>query len=393
METADSPVLKSVLAAAKVRGEELLPLLQAWCAINSFTANVAGVNAVGDRLADALDLPGLSQARRFGRRVGDHLFWSTPAWNNADPKERVLLIGHHDTVFPPDTFEIWEHEGDRISAPGVLDMKGGLAVCRTVLAALSDVGVLATLPVGFVSVGDEETSSLDSAEYLREIAAGAGCALVFESGRAHDQIITRRKGTGRVVVEVTGKAAHAGNNLADGINAIIALARVVDRLAELGDPATGVTINVGTIRGGESVNTVPAQAEAVADFRFERAEDGRALFAAAERIAAEVAARSGAQIVIKGGIRRPPLERTEASVALFQAYAACATVAGLGAAECPLLGGGSDASTVAAIGVPAIDGLGPRGTGFHTHDEQIVVSSLAPKVEALVRFLLRTTVT
>ena len=379
--------LDALLAAARERQAELLPLLRDWCAVNSFTGNIPGVNAVGEALVRALDLRGLHHERQPGNGVGDHHFWCTPAFRTAPPARRVMLLGHHDTVFPPGTFEAWEETPTLIRAPGVLDMKGGLAVIRTALAALADLGTLADVPVGFASVADEETSSLDSAPWLRSLAAGAGAALVFESGRAEDAIITRRKGTGRIGLTVSGRAAHAGNNLADGINAIVALARVIDRLAELGVPERGVTLNVGTIRGGESVNTVPAHAEAVVDFRVERAEDARALLAQVDAIATEVAVRTGAVISVGGGLRRPPLERTEASAALRQAYADCAGAAGLGNGEAALLGGGSDANTVSAIGVPAIDGLGPRGKGFHTHDECIEPSTLGPKVEALLRFL------
>ena len=102
-----------------------------------------------------------------------------------------------------------------------------------------------------------------------------------------------------------------------------------------------------------------------------------------------IAGETGATFEFIGGIRRPPLSRTDASVALYEAYAECARAAGLGDGECPLIGGGSDANMVSAVGVPAIDGLGPRGRGFHTHDEYIEVSTLAQRIEALVRYLLR----
>jgi glutamate carboxypeptidase len=93
------------------------------------------------------------------------------------------------------------------------------------------------------------------------------------------------------------------------------------------------------------------------------------------------------RFAITGGVRRPPLERSDASLALYRRYAACAQAAGLGGGECPLVGGGSDANTLSAIGVPAIDGLGPRGRGFHTHDEYIEISTLPLRTAALVRLL------
>jgi glutamate carboxypeptidase len=162
----------------------------------------------------------------------------------------------------------------------------------------------------------------------------------------------------------------------------------VDRAQALTDDQVGTTVNVGVFRGGSSANTVPASAECIIDFRFVHAAGGEAVVAGLHQAAAEIGRDTGATLSVDGGIRRPPLERTEASVALYQAYATCARAAGLGDGECPLIGGGSDANTASAAGVPAIDGLGPRGRGFHTHDEHIEISSLPLRVEALIRYLL-----
>lgn len=382
-----SDLLAKALEAARGREAELLPKLRRWVTTNSFSGNTDGVNCMGELLLKDFDLPELSVERRAGVDVGDHLFWRTAAWDQ-QPERRILLVGHHDTVFPPGTFEVWEHEGDRLRGPGVLDMKGGVAILHHALQSLSDAGALADIAVGFVCVGDEEIGSADSRPWVESIAEGASCALVFEAGRAEDVIITQRKGTGRFHVRVTGKAAHAGNYHADGVNSIWALAQFIDQAQRFTDYERGVTVNVGTIEGGSSANTVPAQASCMVDFRFVTLDDGQALVGRFDKLAREVAEATSARFQLDGGIRRSPLERTDASVAVYRHYAACAKQAGLGDGECDLLGGGSDASTVSAIGVPAIDGLGPRGFGFHTHDEYIEVSSLMLRVDALLRFLL-----
>lgn len=379
-------LVEPALAAADRRSAELLPILRRWVEVNSYTGNVDGCNRVADLMLEDFTLPGLTSERIAGRGVGDHLVWRTAAWT-ARPDRRLVLIGHHDTVFPPGTFETWELGGERLRGPGVLDMKGGLATIRTALAALADVGALADLPLAVVSVADEETGSSDSRTHLEVVAAGARAALVFESGRTTDALVTRRKGTGKVTIQVTGKAAHAGNALKDGVNAIWALARFVDGAQRLTDWDRGVTVNVGLIEGGTSANTVPERARAVLDFRYVHGADGVALMAAFERLAQTIAADLGARIALEGGIRRAPLERTDASLALLHRYEACALAEGLAGGEAPLQGGGSDANTVSAIGVPAIDALGPRGKGFHTHDEYIELPTLAQRTRALVRFL------
>ncbi len=380
-------MLQQALDAAERRGGELLPLLRALVEINSFSSNLAGVEAVGARLAEAFDLPGLTLDRRAGGDgIGTHLAWHTPAWAAGAPG-RTLLVGHHDTVFPPGTFEVWDQQGDRLRGPGVLDMKGGLMVVRTALAGLADAGRLADLPLCVVSVADEEIGSVDSRSVLEELGRGAAAALVFEAGRADDAVVTARKGTGRFSVRTHGRAAHAGNDLAAGRSAIRALARFVDQVEALTDFGKGLTVNVGLFQGGSSANTVPAEASCEIDFRCVRVRDGEDLIRAVDLLARDIGAATEVRFAITGGMRRPPLERSDASVALYRRYAACAQAAGLGGGECPLVGGGSDANTLSAIGVPAIDGLGPRGRGFHTHDEYIEISTLPLRVAALVRLL------
>lgn len=383
---ASSTTLESALAAVRSREAEMLALAKSWVEINSFTANIDGVNRVGAMLREAFAIPALSCTRiPGGDSFGEHLVWRTPA---AATKPPILLVGHHDTVFPPGHFEGWREDGGRAIGPGALDMKGGLAVIRTALAALADAGALADLPIAVVCVSDEEVGSPTSAPHLRELAKGAACALVFESGRANDMIITRRKGVGAMTVTMHGKAAHAGNNHADGANALWALAKFIDAAQQLTDYARGCTVNVGVANGGTSKNTVAETAQCMLDMRYETVADAHALEDSL-RTAAEAAARlvPGTRVDVTGGANRLPLERTPASAALRDEYAACARASGLGDGEAPLLGGGSDANTVAPLGVPAIDGLGPRGAGFHTTNEYVELATFVPKAEALVRFL------
>jgi glutamate carboxypeptidase len=373
--------LEGALAQVRSRGVEMLALTRSWVEINSFTQNLEGVNRVGAMLCDAFALPSLTCSVIPADGYGDHMIWRTAA-----PGAPILLVGHHDTVFPPGHFEGWREDGNRATGPGALDMKGGLAIIRTALAALEDVGALAELPLRIVCVSDEEVGSPTSAVHLREVAQGAACALVFESGRAGDAIITRRKGVGAMTVVAHGKAAHAGNNHKDGANAIWALSRFVVAAQQLTDYARGITVNVGEFHGGTSKNTVPERAECKLDLRYETVADAEALVASL-RAAADAAASPGVRLEVSGGANRLPLERTPASAALRDEYAACARASGLGDGEAALLGGGSDANTVAPLGVPAIDGLGPRGAGFHTTTEYVELDTFVPKCEALVRFL------
>ncbi len=347
---------------------------------SSHTLDARGCDAAADVLAAAVSL----RCRRVpAERHGAHLFFDgdRPATDGG-----VLLVGHHDTVFSRDEFAGYTADGGVARGPGVLDMKGGLVVIAFALRALATSGLVAGRAITFASVSDEEVGSPESAPHLAAAAAGARAALVFEAGRDGDAIITARKGTVAITARATGRAAHAGLAHHLGASAIRAMARFVEGAEALTDAPRGVTVNVGTIRGGTSKNTVPAQCEAGLDARFVDPADGPTLVARL-RAVAESSALPGTALALDGGVARAPLARTDASVALLRRYAAAQREAGLGEAEAPLQGGGSDASTTAAAGVPSIDGLGPRGSGFHTRDERVELASLRPKCAALVRFL------
>ncbi len=376
--------LNTLIAALHGKIATMHELTRAWVNVNSFSKNQLGVNACGALIAEAFRMPGLSlHVERGAAGCGDHLFWATPT---ADREAPVLIVGHHDTVFPPGVFDAYEVVGGRGRGPGCFDMKGGLALIWGVLSALSEAGMLSELPLVLASVADEEVGSLDSAQHLEKLASRASCGLVFESGRLFDRIVTQRRGVGSLRVVVTGRAAHAGNAHADGANAIWSLSRFIDAAQGYTDYQRGVTVNVGLVHGGTSANTVPQTAEATVDLRFETPADGDALIEHL-RERAIACALPGTRIEVQDGIKRPPMEKTPASEQLYREYADCQLAAGLDAGEQPRVGGGGDGNTIASVGVPTIDGLGPRGGGFHTLEEFVELDSFGPKAEALLRFL------
>lgn len=365
---------------------ELEEALAALVNINSFTDNVEGGNRVGELLREAFAIEGLEAAAVPSQRYASHRVFRSKG--RADGKV-VGLIGHLDTVFPPGVFEGYRVDGELRRGPGVLDMKGGLVVVAWALKALAANGGLARLPpLRVIIVSDEEVGSFEGAPIIRTELAGAQAALVFESGRANDAIVTSRKGTGNLDVTARGKAAHAGNNHRDGANAVWALSRFIDKAQGLTDYARGVTVNVGKISGGQGKNTVPDHATAELDLRFVTRADAEWLVKKLFDVAAEAGASvPGTSLTCVGGANRLPMERTEANVKLFEAYAVHAKTFGLAASESPRVGGGSDACTTSAMGIASIDALGPRGKGFHTTDEHIEVKTLVPRAQALAELL------
>jgi glutamate carboxypeptidase len=378
-----------LLEAVQRREARMVEHTRRWVEVNSFTGNVEGVNRVGALLAEDFALKSLAHTViEGGPGFGDHHAFKTSLARDLGARP-IVLVGHHDTVFPPGTFEGFLEKGDgRAIGPGVFDMKGGLAVILGALEALEELDLLARLPLVVVSVADEEVGSPSSTAHLRELARDAQCALVFEPGREGDAIVTRRKGVGAMACTFHGKAAHSGNRYSEGVNAIWAAAQFVDAAQHLTDLEHGTTVNTGLIRGGTSKNTVPAQCEVTLDLRYETVHAASTLLAALDAAARASAEKVGGRVDIAGGSGRLPLERSEASLALKDEYAAWARAVGLGDAEAPLMGGGSDANTIAPLGVPVIDGLGPRGSGFHTLQETLELTSLVPKAQALASFLL-----
>lgn len=364
------------------QGPAMEAALEALVCVNSYTGNAAGGREVAAQLDALFALPGCSREVVTSRRFADHRVYRTSGHGGAP----VALIGHLDTVFPPGTFEGYRVDGALRRGPGVLDMKGGLVVIAWALKALSSTRGLGSIaPLRIIIVSDEEVGSPEGAVVIREATQGCSAALVFESGRTNDAIVTRRKGTGTVTARAHGKAAHAGLAYWEGANAIHALSQFVDRAQRLSSRAEDVTVNVGLISGGTAKNTVPALAEATLDLRFPTAQSRQALTAALERAATSTIDGTRLELSFDGG--RAPMEKVPGTDELVARYSACACRQALGGDEAPLQGGGSDGNTTASLGIPTIDGLGPRGAHYHTPDEYIEAATLPARAAALVELL------
>ena len=238
-------------------------------------------------------------------------------------------------------------------------------------------------------VCDEEVGSPEGQAILRRELEGAACALVLEAGRAGRPRSSRRaRARASVKVTARGKAAHAGNAHDKGANAIWALARFVDRAAgahRLRARRDGQRRH--DQRRAEQEHRARSRRGAL-DFRFVSVADGEATVAALRAAAAEAAASvPGTSLAVEGGPLAHAARAHRRERRALPRVRRPARAVGLGDGESPLLGGGSDASTTASMGIPCIDGLGPRGSGFHTKEELIEVATLVPKAEAMAAFI------
>lgn len=375
-----------------------VPLLQRLVEQPSFTTAKADVEAAAAIVDDAALEVGLviERVRDPKGEYADHRIYRTPV--TRELASSLALVGHVDTVFPRSLgFLAFTREDDIARGPGVLDMKSGLTAILGGIAALRDVlGARAdALPLRFVCNTDEEVGSPSSEPIFRGLASRLSAALVFEAGRDGDRIVTTRKGGGMFELVVHGKAAHAGNDHASGVNAIHALALLVPRIEALTDYARGVTVNVGVIAGGTSKNTVPARASVLVDTRFDTLVDAERTIAALRGIAAipfrprdwAPAKLRAVTATLGGAMTRPPMEADEDTQLLRRRYEVHAAAVGLGVGEAPRQGGGSDGNLLAVQRVPTIDGLGPHGKFFHDVQEWSSLASLRKKTQALACFL------
>ena len=332
-----------------------------------------GVRAVNDRVA--FELEELGADVRF--LDGDHLQAELDGAG-----EPLLLLGHADTVWPVGTLAEmpFRVDGDRVSGPGVYDMKACLVL---MLEAIRLAGRDRRALRVFVTA-DEEMGSRTARPHLEREAKGCAAALIVEPPGASGNLKTSRKGLGRFRISIAGRPSHAGTSLSDGASAIEELAHQILALHKLNDPERGVSVNVGVVSGGTSENVVAAAAEARVDVRVTRREDVARMEEALRSLEPVVA---GTRLELGGGWTRPPLERSEGSARLFARAREYGRELGLDLAE-ESSGGGSDGNLVGATGVPVLDGLGVEGGGAHAPNEHVLLDSLPVRSELLSRLLI-----
>ena len=300
----------------------------------------------------------------------------------------ILVLGHLDTVWAPGTLKKmpFHIRGGRAYGPGTLDMKGGIVCGLFALDALQALGLKPSSPIVFLLDSDEELSSGHSFRFVHNEAKKSRLVLVLEpAADLKGSLKTARKGVGEFHLVVDGRAAHAGINPRDGINAVTELARQMVKIESFARDRRGVTLNVGVVKGGTRSNVVPAHAEAWVDVRVEQAADGGWI---EKKMRSLHPIHRGAKLLVSGGLSRPPMVRTPQIVSLFHEARSVANELGFKIAEAST-GGGSDGNITASMGLPTLDGLGAVGLGAHAPNEHVVISELPRRVALLAGLLVR----
>jgi glutamate carboxypeptidase len=316
-------------------------------------------------LSDLIERHLGSPPRIIESLAGPHVHWS----GGGDPK--VLVLGHHDTVFPMGTlaarpFQVVE---GRATGPGVFDMLAGIVQALHGLAALDDLSGIELL-----LSSDEEVGSHSSREFIEARALACGAVLVLEPSADGGVLKTGRKGCGTFEVTVHGRAAHAGLEPELGINALIEASHQVLAISEIARPDVGTTVTPTVASAGTADNVVPAEARVRVDVRIESAEEKDRVEKAMDALRPRV---PHAELSVSGSIGRPPMPETASSSLMPIAQAVSPGISGAA------VGGGSDGNFTAAIGVPTLDGLGAVGGGAHADHEYVVVDTMPSRARLI----------
>lgn len=380
-----SGVEQALVQAIKRQEPQWIALLGQLVGCDSGTFNKPEVDRAGRLLADAVAGLGFTVERMPQEKLGDHVV----ARKAGRRGKRLLFLGHFDTVFPPGTVEArpFTIVGDRATGPGVYDMKSGLTALVAALHALREVDAPVWEDVTFTVVfnSDEEILSPTSRPIIEAEARQAHTVCVLEPARPGGEYTFVRKGAGFFKLAVTGRAAHSGSQHELGRSAIEELAQKVLLLHGVTDYASGTTVNVGLVRGGERPNIVAPQAECEFDLRVltlegaERAQERFREIAALQFVA-------DTQTELSGRMLFPPLPRQRRNEVLFSWVQEAGRKLGLELGSV-VSGGASDGNSAGQL-APLIDGMGAVGDGAHSDREFVLLPTLVERAQVLALFLL-----
>ena len=379
--------VQQIVAWLATQQQAMLDLLASLVNQDSGSFDKGGVDAAGSILKEFFAASSLTIEVVPNSTYGEMIRVLLPQPAAQDQRD-ILLMGHRDTVFGAGEAKRrpFHIDGDKAFGPGVADMKAGLVMNAFVLAAFKRFGGHPGPLVGIITA-DEEISSPSSRALIEAQGRRARAAFNSEPSPSKDIIVVARKGGVFMTVEVFGKAAHAGAAPRDGISAIEELARKIVNLHALTDFDKGVTVNVGMVSGGQSVNTIAPYASARIDLRYVRRGDRAAAIAAIRRVI-ETSHLKGTRAALTIDSEREPLEITEQSNALLVHYTGAGQALGLNV-QGIAVGGGADSAITAAQGCPTLCSVGPVGHKGHSVDEYIEVSSLIPRAQLLALAIAR----
>jgi glutamate carboxypeptidase len=358
----------------------LLEGIRSWVAIETPTGAVERIARLVAMVEAEAQAAGLATERIAGLGGKGEVLLARAEGRSAGPG--ILVLAHLDTVHPVGTLEkvnSWRVEGERAYGPGGYDMKAGAYMALAAWRLLRARGGRPVLPLTIVWVTDEEIGTPAGRPVIERLAKDSRYALVVEPARDGGKVVTSRRGVGRFVVRARGRPSHSGSRHGDGRSAIKEMAHQILALEAMTDADAGLSVNVGTIRGGTTPNTVPEHCEIQVDLRISTLPQAETAVA---RIRGLKAKDPDVKLAIEGDVTRPPFDPSPAGRALFERARAIAAPLGIDLQDVST-GGGSDGNFTAAMGVATLDGLGADGDGAHTGWEHLLIPSLVPRTRLL----------
>lgn len=380
--------------------EEMVTLLEAWSRINSSSNNLEGLHKQMKLLQNAfkklngvmeeIPLPPVEQVQSNGEIKQVSLGNVLSIAKHPSAPIQIFLGGHMDTVFSVN--HPFQHtsrpETNVLKGPGVADMKGGLVIMLKALQVLEKSPFAGQIGWQVIINADEEIGSIGSASIIRKAAKNKQIGLIFEPSYPDGSLVSSRKGSFNFTIVARGKAAHAGRNFVEGRNAIVALARLICEINDLNDPSREITVNVGTIEGGQAVNIVPDIAICRFNIRTVNLDDFFLIKETVQNIIAVLNAQQEVQLSFYQQGERSPKIFDDKHRELFVCLRKASLLLGASIDWKPS-GGICDGNILFEEGIPSIDTLGAIGGGLHTSDEFVYIDSLVKRAKLTALFLLQ----
>jgi glutamate carboxypeptidase len=392
--------------------EAILNLLIKWSGINSHSYNLAGLELMREeikkeflRLRDSLpglkldireldlkeeeyiDSHGKIQKRRLGKALSIRKL-------NAKPGAvKILLGGHYDTVFPLDSdfrsAKFIDEDKKILNGPGVADLKGGILVIIKALEEIEQSPCADKILWEVFLNPDEEIGSPGSAHLLEEAAQRNDIGLLYEPSLENGSLAYKRKGSGNFTLIVRGKSAHVGRDFGSGMNAILALAKLIEKINALNQKYLNIIINIGRIEGGGPLNVVPDLAIAKFNIRIDNNEDEEKILTEIKQVINDDPDRK-VQIELYGKFNRKVKDPDIKTQNLFNLVIQCGKELGLDI-KTRDTGGCCDGNNLATAGLANVDTLGVRGGAIHSSQEYVIIESLPERIKLTVSLLKKLT--
>ncbi|HHY75655.1 MAG TPA: M20 family metallopeptidase [Firmicutes bacterium] len=375
-----SDLHRQILENLKAKQDEMVKTLGELTDVDSPSTDKAHMDRFSGMLAEKWKETGASVHIVEQDKYGNHL---KVEWGQGE--DQILILCHMDTVWAAGETakRPFRVENGKGYGPGAYDMKGGIVEALYAVKTLKEMGLTPKNRVVVLHNSDEEIGSPSSRPLIEEEAKKSKAVLVLEPSAQGGSLKTWRKGVGMFEIAIKGRAAHAGADYTKGISAIQEAAHQILYLHGLTDLDEGTTVNVGIVQGGTRSNVVAEEAYLKVDLRVKTQEAANWVV---PKILGLKPVDPRVSITVSGGLNRPPMERNQKNLSLYQLARAIGQNMGIDLTESGT-GGGSDGNFTSALGIPTLDGLGPVGDDAHSPGEHVLLSSL-PERAAVVAGLI-----